>query len=91
VSERWVKASIEPHVRVDEDTEYGYLWWLKSFKAGDKTCAAFSMSGNGGNRVAVFPDLDMVVVITTTNFNQRDAHPLSDKLLSEHVLPAVEK
>ena len=91
VSERWVKASIEPHVRVDEDTEYGYLWWLKSFKTGDKTYAAFSMSGNGGNRVAVIPALDMVVVITTTNFNQPDAHQLADKLLSDHVLAAVER
>jgi CubicO group peptidase (beta-lactamase class C family) len=91
VSERWVKASIEPHVRIDEDTEYGYLWWLKSFKARDKAYAAFFMSGNGGNKVAVFPELDMVVVITTTNFNQSDAHVLTDKLLSEHILAAVER
>ncbi len=91
VSAGWVKASTEPHVRIDEDTEYGYLWWLKTFKSGDRTFPAFFMSGNGGNKVAVFPELDMVVVITTTNFNQRDAHDLTDRLLSEHVLAAVEK
>jgi CubicO group peptidase (beta-lactamase class C family) len=91
VSAGWVKTSVEPHVRVDEDTEYGYLWWLKSFKAGDKTHAAYFMSGNGGNKAVVFPALDMVAVVTTTNYNQRDAHDLTEKLLSEHVLAAVEK
>lgn len=91
VSAAWVKVSVEPHVRVDDDTEYGYLWWLKSFKTRDKTYAAYFMSGNGGNKVVVFPDLDMVVVVTTTNYNQRDAHELTEKLLSDHVLAAVER
>jgi CubicO group peptidase (beta-lactamase class C family) len=90
VSQSWVKASTEPHVRIDEDTEYGYLWWLKTFRSGDRTFAAFFMSGNGGNKVVVFPELDLIVVITTTNFNQSDAHELTERLLSEYVLAAVE-
>jgi CubicO group peptidase (beta-lactamase class C family) len=85
-----VRTSTQPHVRIDEDKEYGYLWWLKTFKWGSRTSAAFFMSGNGGNKVAVFPELDMVVVITTTNFNQRDMHDLTDRLITEHVLAALE-
>jgi CubicO group peptidase (beta-lactamase class C family) len=90
VTERWVKTSIQPHARVDEETEYGYLWWLKAFKSGDKKFAAYLMQGNGGNKVAVFPDLNMIVVITTTNYNVRGAHALSDQLLSDYILAAVE-
>jgi len=33
----------------------------------------------------------MVAVVTTTSYNQRDAHDLTEKLLSEHDLAAVEK
>ncbi len=85
----WVKASTEPRAQVDEETEYGYLWWLKSFKAGTKNSPAWLMQGNGGNKVAIFPALKTVVVITTTNFGMRNAHQLSDKLLTDYVLAAA--
>ena len=39
------------------------------------------MSGMGGNRVAVFPALDLVVVITSVNYRERDAHQLTDQVL----------
>lgn len=91
VSERWVKTSTEPHVRVEDqpDTEYGYLWWLKSFRAGEKSYLAFFMSGNGGNKVAVFPGLDMVVVLTSTNYNTRGMHEQTEKLLTDYILASL--
>jgi len=91
ISEQWVKTSVQPHVRIDDDTEYGYLWWLRSFKSGAKKFAAYYMSGNGGNKVAVFPELEMVVVITSTNYSTPGMHQQTDRLLSEYILAAVEK
>jgi CubicO group peptidase (beta-lactamase class C family) len=88
VDAEWVKTSVRPHARVDEETEYGYLWWLKTFKVGTKNFPAWLMQGNGGNKVAVFPEQDMVVVITTTNFSVRGSHQLSDKILTDYVLKA---
>ena len=89
VDETWVRTSIQPHARIDDDTEYGYLWWIKSFKAGGKNYPAFFMSGNGGNKVAVFPGLDMVVVITSTNYSTRGMHEQTEKLLTDYILAAV--
>ena len=60
----------------------GYLWWLRSY-AGER---CFFMSGLAGNRVHVFPDLELVAVITSANFGVPDAHGLSDRLLLEQVL-----
>jgi CubicO group peptidase (beta-lactamase class C family) len=89
VDEKWVRTSTQPHARIDEETEYGYLWWLKAFKSGGKSYPAFFMSGNGGNKVMAFPGLDMVVVITSTNYNTRGMHQQTEKLLTDYVLAAV--
>jgi CubicO group peptidase (beta-lactamase class C family) len=90
VSEEWVRRSTRPHARIDEATEYGYLWWLKSFKSGEKSYPAFFMSGNGGNKVVAIPVLDMAVVITSTNYNTHGMHEQTEKILTDYVLAAVE-
>lgn len=90
ISDDWVKASIQPHVQVDNETEFGYLWWLRTFKSGDTNFSSYLMQGNGGNKVAVFPELNLVVVITSTNYNTKGMHEQTDRLLSDYILPAVE-
>ena len=89
VDEAWVRASTQPHARIDEDTEYGYLWWLKAFKSGGKSYPAFYMTGNGGNKILAFPGLDMAVVLTSTNFNTKGMHEQTEKLLTDYILAAI--
>ncbi len=89
VDEAWVRVSTQPHARIDEETEYGYLWWLKSFKSGGKSYPAFFMTGNGGNKVLAFPGMDLAVVVTSTNYNTRGMHEQTEKLLTDYVLAAV--
>jgi CubicO group peptidase (beta-lactamase class C family) len=90
LDEPWVNASTQPHTQIDDQTEYGYLWWLKTFKSGGNGRLAYYMSGNGGNKVAVFPALDLAVVITSTNYNTRGMHEQTDKLLTDYILAAVQ-
>jgi CubicO group peptidase (beta-lactamase class C family) len=84
VPPEWVVDSLTPHARIDAETEYGYLWWLKSL-AGERT---FYMSGWAGIVCTSSRDADLVAVITTTNFRRRDAHALSDRLVVEQILGA---
>jgi CubicO group peptidase (beta-lactamase class C family) len=90
VSPQWVTTSLQPHVEVDDKTRYGYLWWLRTFPVAGQPAPAQLMQGNGGNKVAIFPELDMVVVITSTNYNTRGMHEQSDKILTDYVLAAVQ-
>jgi CubicO group peptidase (beta-lactamase class C family) len=85
----WVRRSIAPHANAREGVDYGYLWWLQPFAAGGRTLASFGMSGNGGNKVYVLPELDAVVVVTTTNYNVHGAHALTEQLLTTLILPAM--
>ena len=83
----WVQASLAPHARPNDDTDYGYLWWLMRFPGKDgKVWKSYAMNGMGGNSVQVFPDQKLVVVVTTTNYNVRQPHLLTAKLLMEQVL-----
>ena len=90
VSEQWVTTSTRPHARIDDETEYGYLWWLKAFRSGDRQHAAYYMSGMGGNWVVVCAELELVAVITSTNYRVREAHQLTEQVLTDYILAAVE-
>jgi CubicO group peptidase (beta-lactamase class C family) len=90
LSADWVSRSVRPHAQAHDDTEYGYLWWLPKYQLGGRPIQAFSMSGNGGNKVLVFPDVDMVVVVTATNYRVREAHALTDRLVTDYILGAID-
>ena len=70
-------------VRVDTDDPnlgYGYFWWI-----GRKT-NSFAAIGFGGQIIAVYPDKDLVVAITSDPAKRVDTRTL----LTERILPAVE-
>ena len=85
VPEAWTKVSTEPHAQIDDKTNYGYLWWLRTFNGH----AVFYMSGNGGNKVGLVPDLDLAFVITSTNYSTRGMHEQTDKILEQYVVGAA--
>ena len=89
ISADWVKQSVASYAVVNDDNEYGYLWWKRVFRSGSRTFPSYYMSGNGGTKVAVFPEQRLVAVITSTAFNTPYMHTQTDEMLSEYILPAV--
>ncbi|RPI73712.1 MAG: hypothetical protein EHM47_05515 [Ignavibacteriales bacterium] len=62
------------------------LWWLSKF--GNER--SYYMSGAGGNKIAVFPDIESVVVITSTYFNGgMKAHNQTKEILDNYVVPKI--
>ena len=84
----WVATSVAPHAKANDDMDYGYLWWLMRWPVGQATWRSYSMNGSGGNSVQVFPEQRVVVVVTTTNYNERQPHQITAKLLQQ-VLPLI--
>jgi len=90
VPQSWVATSLRPRVRIDDRNEFGFLWWLTSIEIHERSVSAHYMTGSGGNKVFVIPDLNLTVVITSENFGRGDAHVLSERLMSEYILGSVE-
>jgi CubicO group peptidase (beta-lactamase class C family) len=68
---------------------YGYLWWLKTYHADAQSVDAYFASGWGGQRIYVFPGLDMVVVLTGGNYGAKQKEPV-DEIITQYVLPAAQ-
>jgi CubicO group peptidase (beta-lactamase class C family) len=90
VSKDWVTQSTTPHAQIDDDTAYGYFWWLVTYKSNGKPYPVFFMSGNGGNKVYVVPSADLVAVITSTNYNTKGMHEQAQKLLTDFILASIQ-
>ena len=59
------------------------------FKPNPKKDETFYCAGNGGNKIYVFPDQPLVIVITATAYGAPYAHSQEDKMMTEYILPAV--
>ncbi len=70
---------------------YGYLFWNTTFKVGGKSFEAFFATGNGGNKIFIFKDQPLVIVITATAFGRWYMHRQVDTMMERYILPSVMK
>jgi len=87
VTPEWVRESVTPRVAVSPTLRYGYKWWLVPYGAGDQRLV-WAGSGFGGQHPLIFPDYDLVVVVT--GWNIRPGGPgLSWRVIIDRLLAAV--
>ncbi len=86
VSRSWVEDSVKKHYSVPNGDDYGYGWW----SSADENGKAFFAQGNGGQRIVVAPDKNLVVVTTGGGFTFDDIVPyiLAAFLDPKNPLPA---
>lgn len=67
--------------------KYGFKWWLVPYGADDSRLA-WSGSGFGGQFPMIFPDYDLVVVVTAWNIKNGGPF-LPRRVLIDRILAAV--
>ncbi len=87
----WVQTSLSPLVarKDNKDGHYGYLFWHDEVEVGGKTYTTAYASGNGGNKVMVVPELELVIVITATAYGKPYAHRQAEEMVANYLVPAV--
>lgn len=72
-----------------KDEFYGYLFWNKKYTVNGKQYETYYCSGNGGNKIFVFKDLPLVIVITARAYGTSYAHAQVDQIMEKFILPSV--
>lgn len=87
----WIEKSLSKQLPVYNrpGEYYGYLFWNKQYQVNGKQHEVSYCSGNGGNKIFIFKNQPLVIVITASAYNQRYAHSQADKIMTEYILPAV--
>jgi CubicO group peptidase (beta-lactamase class C family) len=90
----WLAACFAPRVSVNELTRYGYQWYLgdMEFLAGGTVRLEHWVGcfGNGGQRLWVFPDLELIIVVTAGNYSGADQWLPPIRVVREVVLPSIQ-
>lgn len=84
VSRSWIAWSTAPRVKYGDDDYYGYGWWSHQ---GAPT-GFYEAIGRGGQRLSVWPEKDVIVVMTGGGFRPDDiASFLLEALVADTALP----
>jgi CubicO group peptidase (beta-lactamase class C family) len=88
VSSEWVAESTRKRIWADDRIRhYGFQWWIEEHLWQGSVVTSFAARGWGGQRIYVFPGLQLVVVFTGGNHHTY-ANP-EHAMLAQHILPAV--
>lgn len=81
----WVEKSFTKQI----NEFYGYLFWNTTFNVKGKQYEAFYATGNGGNKIYIFKDKPLVIVITATAYNKWYMHNQANSMMERYILPAI--
>jgi len=97
VPEEWVRLTLSPSTDLKHPNEWGalknynyaYLWWLGQVGGRDM----FLAYGYGGQLVAVFPGLNLIIASTAANQVDPDASTVQEQalfaIMADGIVPAV--
>ncbi|MDN5287197.1 MAG: 6-aminohexanoate-dimer hydrolase [Mucilaginibacter sp.] len=104
ISARWIKESTmatipipdfsfvkssRSTIAIPQPTYYGYYWYKEQLKTKGYTEDLLFASGNGGQYIMIIKKLDMVIVFTQGNYNDRRAKQAFD-IVARYILPPYE-
>ena len=71
-------------LRDSDAGKYSYLFWIREIDGIRYVCA----EGDGGQYINIFPDLDLVVVMTQGNYLEWPLYVKQAEDIMKHILPS---
>lgn len=88
LSRAWVDKTFR-----SDTGEYGYLWEHKFFDVEGRRYHSYLASGNGGQKINIWPELDMITVFTGGSYNayQLYGRPTPpNEMIPQYILQSLE-
>ena len=88
ISANWVSKTFDM-----DKGDYGYLWEHKYFVVNGKEYNSYLATGNGGQKINIWPELDMITVFTGGNYNSYALYGKStppNEMIPKYILKSVE-
>lgn len=82
----WLQESTKFQIDIDQETGYGYYWWLTTISNHD----IFSALGWGGQFIHIIPDLNLVIVGTKNISELPDPDPFEYEIIEKYIIPSCE-
>jgi hypothetical protein len=89
VSEEWVRKSTEMQIHNLDGPDYGYQWWGGRFHASHTSHNSYLASGHGGQKILVFPDHALVMVLNQEVFSNSYGHLNFLAIVSDYLIPSL--
>lgn len=93
IPKEWVDKSTMPLIQRGEapNEGYGYQLWHDVIEFEEKHYPVSYATGNGGNKIMIFKDIPLVIVITATAYGDPIGHIQASEMVEEYLLPMVVK
>ncbi|MEO9871812.1 serine hydrolase domain-containing protein [Ekhidna sp.] len=88
ISKEWVDKTFS-----GEERSFGYLWKHKYFIVDGKQYNSYLATGNGGQKISIWPELDMITVFTGGNYNSYAIYGKStppNEMIPNYILKAIQ-
>lgn len=87
LSKEWVDKTFDM-----EEGDYGYLWEHKYFVIDGKQYQSYMASGNGGQKINIWPEHNMITVFTGGNYNSYELYGKStppNEMIPKYILSSL--
>lgn len=86
----WIAESTRRRCSIGDSRWYGYYWNQKTALVKGRSVDYIFVPGDGGQFLAVFPEQDMVIVMTSGNYGRPFIRDFF-RIVQKNILPAVVK
>ncbi len=94
VPESWIVAATKPHIYYDDSEApkyvksngYGYQIWTNDFVFNEKSYFVATAIGNGGQRIILYPDLGLAIVVLAGFYNDSSNDWTPEEMVRKLVL-----